>query len=298
MPRKSTKPPHETEAADRASHLNLITVAMRVDPDPATNRARLGQLIEQAKHEHPDVRLIHFGETTLGWFNRETRQESIDYHREIAEEVPGPTTAMVTELATRLDLYVSFGLTERAGEKVYNTQVLIDPAGEIIARHRKFWLRTPYFEPGERALTLAQVDGVRVVLVICADVRSLWLMRAIRRAHADLVLASLADNETDPRVNRMMGSFYDAWNVVANRYGEEPHNTWGGLITVTDRWARMRALRVGKEQMLAFRVPIGRSRAMSRAVRRAFVFGKLVWLAGGYGLRALGASVRRKRRKG
>jgi len=281
-------------SADGANRLSVVTVAMRPDHDPLKSRIRLCELIDRVKAEHPDVRLIHFGEAILGWFNRATRDESIAYHREIGETVPGPTTVRLGEIARSHNVFISFGLTEQDEEKVFNTQVLINPNGEIIAKHRKFWLRTPYFEPAERRLTLADVDGARLAIVICADVRSFWLMRAIRKARVDIVLASLADTGTDVSLNRMMGSFYDAWSVVANRYGKEPHNDWQGLITITDRWGRLRAHGIGMEQFLHFEIPLGRTGSALRRLRRILVFGRLVGLALAFVLRPVVVAVARR----
>jgi len=274
--------------------LPVATVAMTPDLDPAKSRARIGELIVAAKSRRPDLRLILFGETILGWFHK--KGESAAYHQRIAETIPGPTTNYVAGLAREHDLYVSFGLSERHGKRIYNSQVLIDPTGEIIATHRKFWMRSPAFHAGERRLTLADVDGVRVAILVCADARSFWLMRAIRRAQPDIVLASLADYGTDLRLNRMMGAFYDAWNVVANRCSEEPPLVWPGLITVTDPWARMRAHEIGKEQTLHFRIPIARPRAIGRLARRTYVLFRLIALVIGFAAAAFGRSLNRQMR--
>jgi predicted amidohydrolase len=51
--------------------------------------------------------------------------------------VPGPATGCLAAAARRESIYVVAGVTERAGELVYNAAVLISPAGEILIRHRK-----------------------------------------------------------------------------------------------------------------------------------------------------------------
>ena len=73
--------------------------------------------IRQAKSDHPPkVRLVHRGEMILGWFNCETRADSADDDRRIAEPLPGPTSDLVAKLVPELNPYVSLGLTERDGE--------------------------------------------------------------------------------------------------------------------------------------------------------------------------------------
>jgi predicted amidohydrolase len=256
--------------------LSLATVAMTPDLAPEISRERLAQLVRRIKSERPDVRLILFGETILSCFYKKGETEA--YHQRIAEPIPGPSTDFAARLARDHDVYLSFGMSEKCDGKLYNTQILVDPNGAIAAVHRKFWIRNRVFTSGERKLTMAEIDGVKAAILICADARSLWLLRAIRRARPDVVLASLADYGTNLRLNQIMGTFCDAWTVVANRVGEEPPLTWHGLLTITDPLARMRAHGMGKEQFLYHRIPIVRSGAVRRTARRAFVGGKLLVL--------------------
>ena len=256
--------------------LSIATVAMTPDLDPEASRERIAELVQRIKSEHSDVRLILFGETILGWFYKKGETEA--YHRRIAETVPGPSTEFVGRLAAEHAVYISFGLSETHDGVLHNAQVLIDPNGEIVAVHRKFWTRNRVFTPGERRLTTAEIDGVKAAILICADARSLWLLRAIRRARPDVVLASLADYGTNLRLSQMIGTFCDAWTVVANRVGEEPPLTWHGLLTITDPLARMRAHGMGKEQFIYHRIPIVRCGSVRRTARRAFVGGKLLIL--------------------
>ena len=234
--------------------------------------------MRQIVDENPDVRLIHFGETILGWFY--VKGETEAYHRRIAEPIPGPSTEFVADLAREHDVYVSFGISERCGEALHNAQVVVDPHGEIVAVHRKFWIRNRVFTPGERALTTVDVDGTKAAILICADARSLSLLRAIRRARIDLVLASLADYGTSLRMNEMLGTFFDAWTVVANRFGEEPPLSWHGLVTITDRLGRLRAHGIGDERYLIQRIPLPAAGALRRRLRRGAAGCRFLGVAG------------------
>ncbi len=257
--------------------LSVATVAMTPDLNPQISRDRMKRLVEDTKRDHPDVRLILFGEVILGWFYK--NDETKEYHESIAETIPGPTTEFIGELAKAHDVYISFGLSEREEDKLYNAQVLISPMGEVIAKHRKFWIRNKVFSPGSQQLTTAWVDGVKVAILICADGRSLGLMRAIRRERTDIVLASLADYATNVRFNQIAGTFYDAWVLVANRYGEESPIMWHGQISITDPWACLRASGMGKEQVLVHRLSITHPNDVSRWLRRVLVGFKFVGLA-------------------
>lgn len=274
--------------------LSVATVAMTPDLDPQISQDQMKRLVEDTKRDYPDVRLILFGETILGWFYK--KGETREYHESIAETVPGPTTDFIGDLAKAHDVYISFGLSEKSEAKLYNTQVLISPTGEVIAKHRKFWIKNKVFSPGNLELTTALIDGVKVAVLICADVRSLKLLRAIRRERVDLVLASLADYATSLKINQLMGAFYDAWTMVANRYGEEPPRMWHGLITITDPWARLHASGMSKEQVLVHRLAIANPGGLGRWLRRLLVGFKFVGMATVLTIQMVWKAVRKSRK--
>lgn len=141
------------------------------------------------------------------------------------------------------------------------------------------WRRNKIFTPGDRQLTTAMVYGIKVAILICADSRSLCLSRKIRRARVDIVLASLADNETNHSLFHLMGVFYDSWILVANRYGEENSRMWPGLITITDPWAKLHASGIGKEQVLVQRLVITNPSRPGRWLRRILVGLRLLGVA-------------------
>ncbi len=282
-----------TKDSRLSTTLSVATVAMTPDLDPQISRDRMKRLVGETMCEHPDVRLILFGETILGWFYM--KGETRDYHESIAESVPGATTDFIGDLAKAHDVYISFGLSEKTETKLYNAQVLISPTGEVIAKHRKFRIRNKIFAPGDRKLTTATVDGVKVAILICADARSLTLLRAIRRERVDIVLASLADWATNTRINQLMGSFYDAWTMVANRYGNEDAIMWHGLISITDPWARLRASGMSKEQVLIHRLAITDPGRSGRWARRALVGFKFAGLATVLTIQMVWKAVRKKR---
>lgn len=59
---------------------------------------------------------------------------------ETAEEIPGYSSERLCEVAEKLGLYIVYGLNERASSTradLYNTSLMVGPAGEILGRHRK-----------------------------------------------------------------------------------------------------------------------------------------------------------------
>jgi 5-aminopentanamidase len=254
------------DGAARRRTLDIATVAMTCDLDPAANQCRIANHVARIKAEHPEVRLVHFGETILGWYVK--KGETKAYHERIAQPIPGPAVDGLRAVAREHGLYLSFGMTERAGEAIHNAQVVLSPDGDVLAVHRKVCRNDPVFAPGRDVLSTVSVDGVRAVLLICSDVQDLRVLRAIRRAHADLVLGSLADYGTDLRVTRMIGCLLDTRAVTANRAGQEGTRFWPGLIAIVGRLGRIESHALGKEQYLIATLSFGKDSALLRAARR------------------------------
>jgi predicted amidohydrolase len=110
---------------------------------------------------------------------------------ELAEPVPGPLTDRVGGLAAELGMWVLGGsMLEAFDGHVYDTSVLFDRTGELVARYRKIHLydvdlpgQPPIREsdtitPGE-ALVTHQTEFARVGLSICYDVRFPELYRGL-----------------------------------------------------------------------------------------------------------------------
>jgi predicted amidohydrolase len=93
----------------------------------------------------------------------------------MAEAVPGGKTAtMLSQMAKQHQIYVCSGLTEKDGDMVYNTAVLIDPSGEVVLLHPKINeldIGHPYYALG-RSLQVVQTDLGAIGLLICADART------------------------------------------------------------------------------------------------------------------------------
>ncbi len=255
----------------RVKPLAIATTAMHCDEDPETNRRRMASLVLAVKAEHPETRLILFGELSLGWFWHGERRgrsyddiaaESLDYHQRIAEPIPGPTTAFVARLAREHSVYIAFGIGERAegalaGSKPYNAMVLVDPSGAVVARRRQLRLACGMFQPSDELATVADVDGERVAMLICSDAQSMALLRSIRRSRPHLVLHALAAPQKDALFTRAIGAYLGAWVAASNRIGgePEPENRYPGMIAVVDPRGRIVRQQRGREGYFIVSVP-------------------------------------------
>lgn len=67
---------------------------------------------------------------------------------DVAETIPGPSTAYFGELARQHNLYIVAGLVERSGHLIYNVAVLIGPDGEVAGKYRKTCLPRSEIDAG------------------------------------------------------------------------------------------------------------------------------------------------------
>ena len=91
---------------------------------------------------------------------------------DVAESIPGPSTAYFGTLAKEHDLYLVVGLVEREGSIIYNVSVLIGPDGEIVGKYRKVTLPRTEIDmgvfPGETYPVFDTRFG-KVGMMICYD---------------------------------------------------------------------------------------------------------------------------------
>ena len=104
--------------------------------DKDENLRRMEKVILEAKKQSSE--LVIFPELCVtGYVNR-------DQFYELAETIPGPTTARIEDMARQHDLHVVFGIPELSAKTrgtLYNTAALIGPHG-LIGKYRKMHLPT------------------------------------------------------------------------------------------------------------------------------------------------------------
>jgi predicted amidohydrolase/lysophospholipase L1-like esterase len=117
--------------AGRKVRLAAVHFRPRGGKTPADNCRMFAPLIEEAARQKADLVVLGECLTIVG--------NGIPPER-AAEAIPGPSTAYFGQLAKKHNLYIVAGLYERAGHLVYNTAVLVGPAGELVGKYRKVTL--------------------------------------------------------------------------------------------------------------------------------------------------------------
>jgi predicted amidohydrolase len=109
---------------------------------------------------------------------------------EVAEPVPGPTTAALGALARDLHTYLVAGLVELEGLAAYNTAVLINRKGELVGKYRKVYLPREEIEggltPGD-SYPVFDTDFGRLGLMICWDIQYTDPARALALGGAEIL---------------------------------------------------------------------------------------------------------------
>jgi predicted amidohydrolase len=164
--------------------------------------------------------------------------------RELAYEIPdGKTCRELRDAAKQNNIYVCAGIVEKDVDKRYNAAVIIDPAGEVILKHRKL------NELDIAHDVYAQGDGLNVVhtplgtmgLYICADATASGnaLSEALGYMGADLILSPSAwavppdyDNVATPyggtwrNVYQPVSSRFNLWVISVSNVGKIEKGPW------------------------------------------------------------------------
>jgi predicted amidohydrolase len=113
----------------------------------------------------------------------------------VAEEIPGPSTRRLGEVARKYNLYIVAGLTEREGHTDYNTAVLIDRRGNVAGKYHKVYLPREEIEGGLTpgvGCPVFKTDFGTIGLMICWDAEYTDPARAMGVQGAEILFVPAA----------------------------------------------------------------------------------------------------------
>lgn len=151
-----------SEAELRIACIQMEPVVGEKDRNVARSREFISTAAEKG------ARLIVLPELANSGYVFNTREEAFD----LAEEIPaGPTCAAWAKIAAELDIYLVAGISEREGQALYNSAVVIGPDG-YIGTFRKVHLwneENLFFEPGNLGFPVFHTPIGRIGTFICYD---------------------------------------------------------------------------------------------------------------------------------
>jgi len=172
----------ETSAANRVVRAMTVYHRPRGTKSAAESVEQFCKIVEGAAVDRPDIVCLPEGATIVGTGKS---------YPEVAEAVPGPTTARLGQLAKKLQSYVVAGLYERVGPVIYNTAVLVGRDGQLVGRYRKTHLPREEVEGGLTPggeYPVFKTDFGTVGLMICWDLQFPEPARALALKGAEVIL--------------------------------------------------------------------------------------------------------------
>ncbi len=164
--------------------------------DPAGNLARAETMVRRAAVEGCSAVVLPEA-LDFGWTHPSARESE------------SGAVERLSEAAARSSVYVIAGYVERQDNLLFNSAVLISPAGEVLLRHRKLnelAIARDLYTLGD-SLNVADTEIGRIGLLICADLfpTSLVYAEALARMGAQWILSPCAwavnadhDNAQEP----------------------------------------------------------------------------------------------------
>jgi predicted amidohydrolase len=213
--------------AQPARRTTVATASMRVVHDKQANLNKYRAFINQAALSHADL-LVLPEQSLQGYIwgiSHSISPEEYRYHLEMAEAVPGETTAMLARASRDHGMCIVFGMTELGPYDVlYNSAVLVRPDGSI-GVFRKV------HAPGDELHTFRQGDQWpvfetpfgRLGALICYDAIFPESTRELTLAGAEILVMPTAwprftnylDRfEDDTPMNELLGERYLACTLV------------------------------------------------------------------------------------
>ena len=202
-------------AEHRTIRLGLIQMSCSLDP--RENQAKAETKIAEAAREGAQV--ICLPELYRSqYFCREERADLFD----LAEAIPGPSTAGIGRVAREHKVTVVASLFERRAAGLYhNTAAVIGPDGEIIDIYRKMhipddplYFEKFYFTPGDLGFKNIDTPHGRLGVLVCWDQWYPEGARVTAMLGADVLLYPTAIGWHPAEKARYGEAQQDAWRTI------------------------------------------------------------------------------------
>jgi predicted amidohydrolase len=174
----------------------------------------------------------------FGWTDPSARQD--------AEPIPaGEACALLSSAARESKIFVCSGLIEKSGNRLFNSAVLFNPAGELILHYRKIHeldIAHDLYSLGDR-LSVVDTSLGRIGIMICADafVPNQVISRTLGLMGAQIILSPCAwavppdhDNESTPYGQLWLDNYipvcrdFGLWIAGCSNVGPIQNGPWTG----------------------------------------------------------------------
>lgn len=221
---------------DKLKEFKLALIQMYVEPgNPGKNLSHAELMVREAAKGGADVVLLP-EVMDLGWTHPSAHQ--------MAGPIPGGATCVqIRRMARKNNIYICCGITERSGDVVFNSAVIIDNKGRVLLKHRKLNeldIAHGLYGQGDR-LGVCTTPWGTFGLMICADAtaKDHVLTRSLCYMGADIILSPSSwavppdhDNLKDPYGNTWRNAYrpvsreFAVWIVSASNVGPITDGPW------------------------------------------------------------------------
>lgn len=176
------------EKENRLKSLKILAIQMSsVIGDKWENLSKIADLIEKNIKKGTDI-IVLPEVWTVGWKPSEFEDSAENLEN-------SETIEFLTELAIRYNVNIIGGsFITKKDDKYYNTCPVINRDGDLIATYDKMHLFSYYgcdegkFIANGKNPVLIEIDGIKIGLSICYDIRFPEIYRAYRKAGADILI--------------------------------------------------------------------------------------------------------------
>lgn len=205
---------------------------------PDTNREMVKQWVEQVmKDEAPDLIVLPEMWTT---------SYLLDEIDELAEADGEATKAFLSGLSKEHNINIIGGsVAVKRGKDIYNTSYIYNRAGELVYEYSKIHLVPMLHEPayltgGKERAEVFELDGVKMGVIICYDLRFPELARklALEGAQVLFVPAEWPKARTEHWVNLQLARAIEnqMYVISANNIGTVGDVEYAGNSLIIDPW--------------------------------------------------------------
>lgn len=196
---------------------HLAVAALQLALNNEDNLSLIEREIARTRQRYPWVQMIVLPELcTFG------------PNPKLAVELPGEVENCFREAARKNDVWLIPGsIFERDGDLVYNTCPVINPAGEVVARHRKLFPFAPYEQGvawGEQFVVFDVPGAGRLGLLICYDMWFPETVRTLAWMGAEAIICptmtTTIDRDVELAIARSNAAINQLWFLNINTAGE------------------------------------------------------------------------------
>jgi predicted amidohydrolase len=140
-----------------------------------------------------------------------------------AQPIPGAFSSLFLEWSKDAELFIVAGLTERAGDKLFNASVLIDPIHGLIGTHRKIHeleFAQRLYSIGDQLEVFDTTIG-RIAIPICADLLVTETGLELGKLGAEIILSPASwavPPDFDDQATPYGSEWIDSYRNIAKNY--------------------------------------------------------------------------------